>query len=386
MKNIGACPPAVLFSEKNFSQKKIAWIKLNLFNLIGPLRFRSLLEYFGDINNVFCASEKELANVENIGGKIAGQLAQRHSEVEKKLEKELKLIEKYQVKVVLLGEADYPANLVSISDPPYLLYVHGELKKEDQFSLGVVGTRYPSDYGCQAAKKLVKELVGYKLTIVSGLARGIDTVAHQTALINQGRTIAVLGNGLLYNYPRENKKLQEKIAGQGAVLSEFPLQSLPERGNFPRRNRIISGLSLGSLVIEGKENSGSLITARFALEQGREVFALPGNIFNPLTVGPHSLLKMGAKLVEKSADILEELAAFLPKTSAQKTKANFLPEPQLSLEEQLVYDSVEFDPLPIDCFLQKTNLSISQLLDNLLRLELKGLIKSLPGKMFVRNN
>lgn len=308
--------------------------------------------------------------------------------MERLLEKELRLIEKYDVKVLILSEKEYPFALAAIPNPPPLIYLQGELKKEDRFSLAVVGTRYPSDYGCQAVKKLVKELVEYNFTVISGLARGIDTLAHRTTLDNKGRTIAVLGNGLLINYPGENKKLQEQIITQGALITEFPLQFPPDKGNFPRRNRIISGLSLGSLVIEGRQNSGALITARYALEQGREVFALPGNIFNPLSGGPHSLLKMGAKLVEKSEDILEELSIFYPrenKNIAIKEKLLSLPVANLSDQELAVYEAIPFDPVPIDLLSSKTNFSISRLLDNLLRLELKGLIKSLPGKMFSRN-
>ena len=288
------------------------------------------------------------------------------------VEEELKLIQKEAIQIVTYPDEQYPFLLRQISDPPPLLYVKGVLPKT-KFFLAVVGARRASPYGLEVTEFLCREFARQDMTLVSGLAEGIDRKVHETALKNQGLTLAVLGNGLLVHYPLSHQKLQEKIASCGAVISEFPLKMPPFRHHFPRRNRIISGLSHGVLVVEASLRSGSLITAGCALEQGREVFAVPGNLMASASQGTHKLIQQGAKLVVHPQDILEELHP-----SFVKTKEDLTPELQvrhsLTKEEEsvlkLATDTKEFED-----FLTQSPYSHAQLSQVLLSLELKGLIK-----------
>lgn len=284
----------------------------------------------------------------------------------------------------LTGEG-YPTNLKYIYDPPPALYIKGNIIPQDNIAIAVVGSRQASYYGLKNAQELAFELAAGGITIISGLARGVDSAAHRGALKAGGRTIAVLGSGLNMIYPEENKGLAEEISRNGAVVSEFPQDTPPHRHNFPRRNRIISGLSLGVLVVEAAKRSGALITVGFALEQGREVFALPGKIDSFTSQGTHDLIKQGAKLVESTEDIIEELEplrACQVNQTESESKAKI--EPNLPEEEKQVYSCLSCEPLHIDELAQKVNLSYGRLLTCLLKLEYKKLVKELPGKTFIR--
>ncbi len=270
-----------------------------------------------------------------------------------------------------------------IFNPPFLLYLKGEVKKKDIDALAIVGTRRATTYGKLITRRLARALARKGVTIVSGLARGIDTAAHQGALEVGGRTIAVLGSGIDIIYPGENKKLAEEIAKRGAVVSEYSLGTQPNALHFPQRNRIISGLSKGVLVIEAPLKSGALITADFALEQGREVFAVPGNITSPNSQGTNRLIKEGAKLVECAEDILEELEfSYLKKEDKQVLDREI---PSLFSEEREIFSLLKEEPVHIDSLISESNLAASRVGELLMKLQIKGLARELPGKLFVRD-
>ncbi|MEW6040456.1 MAG: DNA-processing protein DprA, partial [Elusimicrobiota bacterium] len=283
-----------------------ARVLLNMVPGIGPVRWLKLQDYFGNVSNVFDASAVELC----IAGEISAALADEIISAPAKFDvsDEIQKAERYGAKIVTLSDSDYPALLREIFNPPPVIYVHGGLCKSDENAIAVIGTRRPTDYGRMSAERISGDLAACGITVVSGLARGIDTAAHKAALSSGGRTIAVLGCGLGIHYPYENYKLEENIAKSGAVISEFPMGFPPDRGNFPRRNRLIAGLALGTVVVEAPQKSGALITAFFALEQGKEVFAVPGSIKSKFSRGPHYLIKQGAKLIENVQDILEEIS------------------------------------------------------------------------------
>jgi DNA processing protein len=280
---------------------------------------------------------------------------------------------KHQVSLVALVDDNYPAQLLHIYDPPPLLYVKGELQQGDKLAVAVVGSRFASHYGKVTAEKISQDLAREGITIVSGMARGIDASAHKAALSAGGRTIAVLGCGIDVNYPAENKKLKEAIASQGAVISEFPFSTPPASSHFPMRNRIISGLSLGVVVIEASHRSGSLITARLALEQGRDVFAVPGSIDSLRSRGTHRLIKDGA------TELLPQM-----KDHAQSVGVHQESKVLVSAEAQRILDVLEQGQVQIDSITTQTGLPSSQVSSTLLDLELKGIIRQLPGKVFVK--
>lgn len=292
---------------------------------------------------------------------------------------------KNRIKSLSIRDKAYPANLRYIYDPPEILYVNGEIVREDSIAIAVVGSRRATYYGIKHAEKLGFELAARGITVISGLARGVDSAAHRGALKAKGRTIAVLGSGLNMIYPYENEKLANDIRQNGAVISEFPLEMQPLRQNFPRRNRIISGLSLGVVVVEAAKRSGALITADCAAEQGREVFALPGKIDSFTSYGTHSLIKQGAKLIESTEDIIEELEP-LKVAQAQQSKSESKSKLALNLpdEEGKIYSCLSSDALPLDEIMEKVNLPYGRLLTSLLKLEYKKLVKELAGKQFVR--
>jgi DNA processing protein len=289
------------------------------------------------------------------------------------------------MRTLSIKDEAYPTNLRYIYDPPLKLYVKGKIIPEDNIAIAIVGSRRATYYGLKNAEDLSFELAAVGITIISGLARGIDSAAHRGALKAKGRTIAVLGSGLNVVYPEENKALAEEISCSGAVVSEFPLDAPPHSQNFPRRNRIISGLALGIVVVEAAKRSGALITANFALEQGREVFALPGKIDSFTSQGAHNLIKQGAKLVESTEDIIEELEplrAVQARGARGSVRAKVVPK--LPEEEGKVYSCLSNEPVQIDEIIQKAALSHGKLLTSLLKLEHKKLIKELPGKLFAK--
>ncbi len=361
------------------------WIALATVEGVGPKRFINLINHLGDPEEVLSAPIERLSGIPDIGKETAKNI--KNKVKWKTVEEQLKLFEKHskqknnRIKFITYKDSDYPQNLKSIYDPPPFLFVRGNLTQEDKKALALVGTRRASAYGKNVAEKLASELVERGVTIVSGLARGIDSTGHLTALKGKGRTIAVFGSGLDVIYPREHARLAQRITESGALISEFPLGTKPLAENFPKRNRLISGLSLGVIVIEAPKRSGALLTAECALDQGREVFAVPGNIGSQKSEGTNALIKKGAALVTSVDDILSELKGVLNFTSEkEKTKL----EMDLSQEEKKVFSFLSLEPNHIDKIAKKGNFKIPHLLSVLLSLELKGLVKQLSGKMFVR--
>jgi len=357
------------------------WLALSLTPGVGSTLMRRLLDRFKTPEAIFHVPTKELSRIEGLGEKVAQEI--RKGPLEKVVEKELYLLREAGGRVITLTDEEYPKRLKDIYDPPALLYVRGELKKKDELAVAIVGSRKTTPYGRWFTEKVSGELGRQGVTIVSGMARGIDALAHWGAISGAGRTIAVLGCGVDVVYPSENRDLFEKIIDHGAILSEFPMGSPPEGGHFPRRNRIISGLSIGVVVVQASEKSGSLITARYALEQGREVFAVPGNVGTESSRGTHRLIKEGAKLVESSEDILEEI---LPQWRREKETTPKV-EPlrvDLTEEEKVLYELLGETPLHIDTMIRESRLDPGRVSSLLLNLELKGLISQWPGKCFSR--
>ncbi|OGL47824.1 MAG: DNA protecting protein DprA [Candidatus Schekmanbacteria bacterium RBG_16_38_10] len=359
-------------------QKK-DWIALNLVRGIGKILFTRLLQHFGSASNVLKASCQELIKIRGIGDKIAEEIISLKDG--KLIEEELRLIKENNVEVLTLDSPEYPVALKTIYNPPPVLYVKGSIKDFEN-GIAIVGSRNPTFYGKAITEKLTVELVAKGFAIVSGMARGIDTVAHSSAIEKGGKTIAVLGSGLNMIYPQENSRLAENISKSGAVISEFPMKMPPHRENFPVRNRIISGLSIGTLVIEASEKSGALITAKQALEQGREVFAIPGNVNSRNSKGTNALIKEGAKLVEDVEDIISELN--LPQKSKTKQSEEVSRKLQVNLseEEMIIYTVINENPIHIDVITKESNLPVNRVSAILLALEMNGVIRQEAGKMF----
>lgn len=356
-------------------------IALNMIGGLGPVTIRKLIGFFGSAEKARTASPELLRRVDGIGPDTAARLVRGRDEVDAK--GELARVRNAGLKVIACDDSSYPEPLTQIYDPPPLLYVRGELKPEDRHAIAVVGARRCSHYGMASAESLAAQIAGVGLTVVSGMARGIDTAAHRGALKAGGRTIAVLGSGLNRIYPAENARLADEIASSGAVISEFPLDTGPHRGNFPLRNRLISGLSLGVLVVEAAKKSGSLITAAQALEQGRLVFAVPGRIDSFASRGTHALIRDGARLVESVDDICEEFPYLFP--GERKAPAGGeLPSPLLTGDEELVFQQLAAQELSIDEIVTACSLPVAKVSASLLSLELKRLVKQLPGKQFRR--
>jgi DNA processing protein len=356
--------------------------------------FKALLEAFGTPQKVFEAPLSMIKAVPGIGDKTAPQI--KLFKDWKKIEKELECADRTGVSIVTSQDPLYPSQLLNTYDYPAFLYVKGHLK-EDDVNVAVVGSRTASTYGKFTTERLCRELVLRGITVISGLARGIDSAAHRGALSGKGRTIAVLGCGLDVVYPPENEKLFDEISLQGALISEFPFGTPPNAPNFPARNRIISGISLGVVVVEASEKSGSLITARIALEQGREVFAVPGSIDSSGSRGTNKLIKQGAKLIENVEDILEEIlpqVTIAPKVVKpdQRQKQpedhqkilNLSPDLVLKETEKTVWQVLSQKPVHIDQIITSTGLTAHEVLGILLNLELQGLIEQKPGKTYMR--
>jgi len=347
---------------------------------LGPVSIRNLIAAFGSAGEVFRASPRALRSVENIGEERAKNIKSFAGRDE--LGRSVEKLVAQGVKLLVEGDEDYPVALKGIgADAPLVLYVKGDILKEDMFAVAIVGSRKLSHYGAAVTEKISAELAGMGLTVVSGLARGIDTTAHTASINAGGRSIGVLGSGIDVPYPPENKGLMEKLAASGCVVSEFPPGMPPNRENFPRRNRLISGLSMGVLVVEADKRSGALITAKFALEQGKEVFAVPGNINSPVSHGPNELIKRGARAVTCAEDIVEELAPVL-KGFIKKEKKSLTVE--LTDEERALYDIMSQEPMHIDAVTRQSGMQASKALHVLLALELKGVVKQIEGKKFHR--
>lgn len=357
---------------------------------IGPARLRLLVSHFPDPELLFHASARELAAVEGFQRKISSEVAAYFrgaglDEAKRFADGQLSRINTIGGRIVTYWDRQYPELLKRIFDPPALLFCCGELLPADGYAIAVVGTRLPSPYGAGMTGKLSHEISSHGITVVSGLARGIDTLAHDAALKAGGRTIAVIGSGLDNIYPRENKRLAERIMESGCVISEFNMGAKPDAPNFPRRNRIVSGLAFGTLIVETDLNGGAMITASLALDQNREVFAIPGPINTRKSRGCNLLIKTGrAKLIDSFDDIVQELEAKLrPLLRGQETAAP-QPLPQLTLFEQAIHDRLSDTPVHIDRIAEDAGISVSDALVSLLTLEFKNLVKQLPGKMFIR--
>ncbi len=352
------------------------WIALSMITDIGPIGARRLLSVFGTPERIFNSRVDALLAVEGIGIYRAKKVKEFSSW--KDVEKQITVLGKSGIKAVGFDEPSYPEMLREIEDAPVVIYTKGEIQPQDRYAVAIVGSRKPTDYGTSVAENISEELASMGITIVSGMARGIDSLSHKGALRAGGRTIAVLGSGLDVPYPPENKVLMDKIESSGCVISEFPPGTPPDKENFPRRNRVISGLSLGILVIEATSDSGSLITARYALEQGREVFAVPGNITASTSKGTNELIKRGAVLTRKAEDIIEELAPVLKGFIRSKDKVKI----EVTDEEKNLCNLLSGEPKQIDIISRESRLPTSKVLGILLGLELKGAVKQTTGKRF----
>jgi DNA processing protein len=368
------------------------WLALTRIEGLGIRGCHKLIEHFGSPQAAYMASLTELESC-GVPARVA-QAIFAQAEL-KNAEKQLEEVSKTDCQLLVFDSEEYPPLLKQIPDAPLLLYVRGDVKVLSQYAVAVVGTRRPSAYGSSVAHRLAHDLAQRQLMVVSGLARGVDSAAHRGALEAQGKTVAVLGSGLDVIYPRENKRLAEEIAKCGAVISEFPLGTGPTPENFPIRNRIISGLALGVVVVEAAEYSGSLITARLALEQNREVFAVPGNITSAQSFGPNHLIKQGAKLVDQWMDVVEEFPAevrmqLLPPEEASEgepmgASPATLFEASLTPEQKAVFEVLRADQaFFVDDIASAAQVPHPRVLATLLELEMNGLIRQLPGKNFVR--
>ncbi len=362
-----------------------ALVALNLIEGIGPVRARQLLEHFGEPPAILSASASQLQRVAGIGPETAAAIADWEKDID--LKGELERIEKFGCHIVIQSDENYPDLLKQIYDPPIVLYVKGDLTAKDKNAVAVVGSRMTTHYGVETARKLAFQLAYIGVTVVSGGARGIDSAAHQGALHSKGRTIAVLGTGINIVFPAENKELFERIAAQGAVVTQFPFNRKADKQSFPIRNRLVAGMTLGTVVVEANLTSGALITARMAADNGRQVFAVPGRIDSPRSKGCHELIKNGAKLCEGAEDILSEFEYLFPTNNRPSVlkEGSAMPTFTLSDNEQGVYDTLSEDESAIDEVIRRSGLPPSAVSVALLGLEMKRLIRQLPGKLFVKN-
>ncbi len=358
---------------------------LNLIEHVGPIRLRQLLEHFGEAPEILRASRQQLLQVRNIGEETAEAIANWEKTID--LNGELKRIGEFGCRIVAQADAEYPELLRQIYDPPILLYVKGQLLPKDKNAVAMVGSRMTTHYGMEAARRLAYQLAYVGVTVVSGAARGIDSAAHQGALSGKGRTIAVLGTGINLVFPSENRELYERIASNGALITQFPFNRKPDKQSFPIRNRIVAGMTLGTVVVEANLTSGALITANFAVEYGRQVFAVPGRIDSPRSKGCHELIKKGAKLCEGAEDILSEFEYLFPASNRPPSagETGVLPAIELSENEQKVYDALDHEESSIDEVIRRSGLPSSAVSVALLSLEMKRVVRQLPGKLFVKN-
>ena len=363
------------------TNKHLDELKIWLTPGVGLYTFYKIKNFFGDnISEVFRTDTKTLQEW-NLTAPVIDCLLHKHDFLQKALNEELANIEKHNIYLLTIDDPKYPNSLKNIYQPPPFLFVKGDVEKLSTDCVAIVGTRYPSAYGSEIAEKIARELASQDVTIVSGLARGIDANAHRGAL-ETGNTIAVIGNGFQYIYPSENKKIYEKILEQNTIVTETPFFTRPEKFNFPLRNRIISGLSKGVLVIEATEKSGSLITASHAAEQGKEVFAIPGEITNPRAIGTNKLIKDGAKIVLSAEDIFEEIFDY-KKILEIKNKHKKSTIDGLDDIDKKIYETITNNGrIHVDTISENLGLHINILIGKLLNLELKNLIKELPGKFY----
>jgi DNA processing protein len=358
-------------------------VRLNLTGCIGAGRFQKLLAACGDTESIFKLSHTSIQEICSVSTRTARKILD--DKYRGWAATELKKVEKNSYQLIAFRDTGYPVILAEIPDPPLVLYVRGQAEILHTTAIAIVGTRRCSRYGRETARRIAGELATLGIIVISGLALGIDGEAHRGTLEAGGRTVAVLGTGVDEIYPSEHASLAKEVEASGALVSEFPLGTKPRKENFPRRNRIISGLSRGVLVVEAPFRSGALITARTALEQGREVFAIPGRADNPNAAGPHSLIRDGAKLTSGAKDILEEIAPQLAQQTLSAPQAQeSLPLFDLDPDEKKVYEVLDRDPTPVDTIITESGLEASIVAGVLLRLQLKQLVLQMPGNKFAR--
>ncbi len=370
-------------SEITTDQELVDTLRLSLISGVGPRTRMALLERFGSPAAVLAAPSSQLRAVKGIGPKLLEKILQANSEID--AQAVIDICRQHGIEILMESDATYPRALREIYDPPGVLFVRGSIKPQDALAIGIVGTRHATQYGLRQAERLASSLARAGLTIISGLARGIDAAAHRGALAAGGRTIAVLASGVTNIYPPEHAGLAEEIVQQGALISEAPPQAEPLAGTFPQRNRLISGMSLGVIIVEAGDRSGALITARHAMEQGRDVFAVPGNVDNRTSRGTHRLIRDGAKLVESADDVLEELGPLVeaaPGLSGQEI--HHPAELLLNEVEQQVLSNIDSEATSIDRIVTQSGLPVPQVLATLSVLEMRRLIRRLSGTTVVR--
>lgn len=359
-----------------------ACLALNLLPKIGPVRVRRLLERFGSPERALMAKSNEILQLDGFGQDMAETVSHWEDQID--LQKELSRIQELGLTILTQEDDLYPSLLKQIHDPPIVLYVMGGLTKRDHNAIGIVGSRGATAYGMAMTKKLSFQISYAGYTVISGLARGIDTAAHEAALAAKGRTVAVIGSGIGKLYPPENQALAEKIATQGAIVSEYPVDRVADKQTFPYRNRIVAGWGCGLLVVEAPARSGSLITAQQAADMGRTVYAIPGNIDRPTSMGCNRLIQQGAKLVTDGADVLDDLMTLFPTAPNAPKVEEPKPAAVLSLDEQILFDALGTDETHINELIERSGLTTATVSATLMRLEMKRLIRPLPGKRYTR--
>ncbi|HEV2971669.1 MAG TPA: DNA-processing protein DprA [Pirellulales bacterium] len=358
-------------------------VRLALVSGIGPRQWQVLIERFGTPQAVLAAPASHLRDVPGIGPKLSQKIAAANDEID--AEAEIALCRECRIEILTRNHSAYPRSLAEIADPPALLFMQGALEPADGLAIAIVGARHATHYGLTQAERLAGSLARAGLTVISGLARGIDAAAHRGALAAGGRTLAVLGSGVLNIYPPENRELAFDVRQRGALLSEAPPRGEPLSGAFPQRNRIISGMSMGVVVVEASSRSGALITARHASEQGRDVFAVPGRVDSRMSQGCHRLIRDGAKLVETADDILEELGPLVAATSSRDGHVVHHPaELLLNEPEQRILAAVDTAPTSIDQIISTSRLPAAQVLSTISVLEMRRLLRRVSGNLVVR--
>jgi len=371
------------------SPAAIEHLRWSLTSEIGPILFGRIVERFGSAQAALGAGAAQLQGVEGIGPALADKIARSRDRAD--VAQEIALAEKHNVRIYCRDDEQYPEPLRHINDPPICLYVRGRIEQTDTVAVAIVGARRCTIYGREQAHRFGYQLATRGVTVISGLARGIDGESHKGALAAKGRTLAVLGNGLVSVYPPEHEKLAEQIADNGALISEIPMTTSPHAKNFLPRNRLIAGLSLGVLVIEAARRSGSLTTARLACEYNREVFALPGQLDSDYSTGTNKLIRdQHAKLVMNADDIIDELGSLAETLQPAGQKAEtggqtlFDIRTGLSNDEQIIYDLLDHEARPMEAIAETTGLSVSRVAATLISLQLKNLIRQLPGNVFMK--
>jgi DNA processing protein len=362
--------------------RKEAWIALNLIPQVGPVRVQRLLARLGSPERILKARTDELLEAEGIGRTQADLITGWESQVD--LAQELRKIQERGLTILSQDDELYPPLLKAIHDPPLVLYVWGEVTPKDHHAIGVVGSRHATPYGLNATKKMSFQLAYSGYTVISGLARGIDTAAHEAALAAKGRTIAVIGAGIGKLYPPENMALAERIAQNGAVISEYAVDRSADKQTFPYRNRVVAGWSSGLLVTEAPLKSGSLITAQQAVDQGRTVYAVPGPVDKPTSAGCNRLIQQGAKLVMNGDDILDDLTDLFPTAPAAPKLETPRPAITFTLDEEILYKAIDREERHIDELISRSGLTAATVNVTLMRLEMKRLIRALPGRRYLR--